>query len=50
MDDFTNDEIEVVADYLFKKICRLEEADLKDSRCYPLLLSFYRKLLKLKNK
>lgn len=43
--NFTKEEIEVVESYLFKKICRLEDADLKDSYCYPRLVSFRQKLL-----
>lgn len=43
--DFTDDEIEVISDYLLRKIMRLEEAHLEDSRCYPLLVSFRQKLL-----
>lgn len=41
----TDDEAEVLENYLFKKICRLEDAGLTDSHCYPLLCSMRRKLL-----
>lgn len=44
--DFTKDEIEVVSEYLERKIIRLEEAGLTDSKCYPLLYSFRKKLLR----
>lgn len=45
--DFTQDEMEVVEKYLFRKICKLEDSDLKDSYCYPRLTSFRTKLVKL---
>ena len=32
---FTEDEIEVVSDYLLRKMMRLEESGLADSYCYP---------------
>lgn len=41
----TKDEAEVLENYLFRKICRLEDAGLTDSHCYPLLCSMRRKLL-----
>lgn len=44
--EFTKEEIEVVSDYLLRKMMRLEEANLKDSKCYPLLASFRNKLLR----
>lgn len=43
---FTEEEIEVVSDYLLRKMMRLEESNLKDSRCYPLIASFRTKLLR----
>ena len=42
--ELTKEEAEVVSNYIFKKVCRLEDADLKDSYCYPRLYSTYRKL------
>ena len=42
--ELTKDEAEVISNYIFKKVCRLEDADLKDSYCYPRLYSAYRKL------
>lgn len=42
--ELTEEEAEVVGDYIFRKVCRLEDADLKDSYCYPRLYSVYRKL------
>lgn len=42
--ELTEEEAEVVSNYIFKKVCRLEDADLKDSYCYPRLYSAYRKL------
>ena len=40
----TEEEAEVVSNYIFKKVCRLEDANLKDSYCYPRLYSVYHKL------
>ena len=42
--ELTKDEAEVISNYIFRKVCRLEDADLKDSYCYPRLYSAYRKL------
>ena len=42
--ELTKEEAEVVSNYIFKKVCRLEDANLKDSYCYPRLYSAYRKL------
>ena len=42
--ELTEEEAEVISNYIFKKVCRLEDADLKDSYCYPRLYSAYRKL------
>lgn len=48
--ELTEEEAEVVSNYLFKKICRLEDANLKDSYCYPRLYSTYYKLSAALNK
>ena len=40
----TEEEAEVVSDYIFRKVCRLEDAKLEDSYCYPRLYGAYRKL------
>ena len=40
----TEEEAEVVSNYIFKKVCRLEDANLKESYCYPRLYSVYHKL------
>ena len=40
----TEEEAEVVSDYIFRKVCRLEDAKLEDSYCYPRLYSAYHKL------
>ena len=48
--ELTKDEAEVISNYIFKKVCRLEDADLKDSYCYPRLYSAYRKLSVALNK
>lgn len=42
--ELTKDEAEVISNYIFKKVCRLEDANLKDSYCYPRLYSVYHKL------
>lgn len=44
--ELTKDEAEVLEEYLFRKCCRLEDAGLTDSRCYPLLFSIRQKILK----
>ena len=48
--ELTKDEAEVISNYIFKKVCRLEDADLKDSYCYPRLYSAYHKLFAALNK
>ena len=42
--ELTEEEAEVISNYIFKKVCRLEDANLKDSYCYPRLYSAYHKL------
>ena len=42
--ELTKEEAEVISNYTFKKVCRLEDANLKDSYCYPRLYSVYHKL------
>ena len=42
--ELTKDEAEVISNYIFRKVCRLEDANLKDSYCYPRLYSAYHKL------
>ena len=42
--ELTEEEAEVIGNYIFKKVCRLEDANLKDSYCYPRLYSAYHKL------
>ena len=42
--ELTEEEAEVVSDYIFRKVCRLEDAKLEDSYCYPRLYSVYHKL------
>ena len=42
--ELTKDEAEVISNYIFKKVCKLEDANLKDSYCYPRLYSAYCKL------
>ena len=48
--ELTKEEAEVISNYIFKKVCRLEDANLKDSYCYPRLYSAYRKLSVALNK
>ena len=42
--ELTEEEAEVISNYILKKVCRLEDANLKDSYCYPRLYSAYHKL------
>ena len=46
----TEEEAKVVSDYIFRKVCKLEDAKLEDSYCYPRLYSAYRKLFAALNK
>ena len=46
----TEEEAKVVGDYIFRKVCRLEDAKLEDSYCYPRLYSAYHKLSAALNK
>ena len=46
----TEEEAKVVSDYIFRKVCRLEDAKLEDSYCYPRLYGAYRKLFAALNK
>ena len=46
----TEEEAEVVSDYVFRKVCRLEDAKLEDSYCYTRLYGAYRKLSVALNK
>ena len=48
--ELTEEEAEVVSDYIFRKVCRLEDAKLEDSYCYPRLYGAYRKLSVALNK
>ena len=48
--ELTKDEAEVISNYIFRKVCRLEDAKLEDSYCYPRLYSAYRKLSTALNK
>ena len=48
--ELTEEEAEVISNYIFKKVCRLEDANLKDSYCYPRLYSAYHKLAAAINK
>ena len=48
--ELTEEEAEVVGDYIFRKVCRLEDATLEDSYCYPRLYGAYRKLSAALNK
>ena len=48
--ELTDEEADVVGDYIFRKVCKLEDAKLEDSYCYPRLYSAYRKLSAALNK
>ena len=48
--ELTEEEAEVISHYIFKKVCRLEDAKLEDSYCYPRLYSAYHKLSAALNK
>ena len=48
--ELTEEEAEVVSDYIFRKVCRLEDAKLEDSYCYPRLYGAYHKLSAALNK
>ena len=48
--ELDEEDAEVISNYLFKKVCRLEDANLKDSYCYPRLYSAYHKLSAALNK
>lgn len=48
--ELTEEEAKVVGDYIFRKVCRLEDAKLEDSYCYPRLYSAYHKLFAALNK
>lgn len=40
----SDEEAEVLDSYVFKKLIRLKESGLEDSKCYPLLLMIHAKL------
>ena len=42
----TKEEAEVVDNYIFRKMCRLEDANLTESFCYPRLANAHRKIQK----
>ncbi len=42
--ELSKEEAEVLRNYVFRKVCRLEDAKLEDSYCYPRLYSAHRKL------
>ena len=48
--ELTEEEAEVAGDYVFRKVCKLEDAKLEDSYCYPRLYSAYHKLFAALNK
>ena len=43
--ELTDEEVEVLETYLFRKVCKLEEAGLTDSKCFIVLSSIRRKLV-----
>lgn len=44
----TKEEAEVLSNYLERKLYKLEQSGLTDSRCYPLLYSVHRKIVNAK--
>lgn len=44
--EMTKEEAQILSDYLFKRLMRLEEAGLKDSTCYKVFYKLRQKLLK----
>ena len=48
--ELTEEEAEVLTNYLERKLYRLEEAGLTDSYCYPRLYQIKRKISLQKNK
>ena len=42
----TEDEAEMLENYLFRKQINLENSNLTDAKCYPLICSIRKKLLK----
>jgi hypothetical protein len=46
--ELTEEEAEVVDNYIFRKMCRLEDANLMESFCYPRLASAHRKIQRAK--
>ena len=42
--ELTKEKAEVISNYIFRKVGRLEDAKLEDSYCYPRLYSAYHKL------
>ena len=42
--ELTEEEAEVVSNYVFRKICKLEDSKLEDSYCYLRLYSAYHKI------
>lgn len=44
--ELTKEEAEVVDNYIFRKMGRLEEAHLEESYCYPRLYAAHRKIQK----
>ena len=43
--ELTEEEAEVISNYIFRKVCRFEDAKLEDSYCCPRLYSTYHKLV-----
>lgn len=46
--ELTEEEAEVVDNYIFRKMCRLEDAHLEESFCYLRLASAHRKIQRAK--
>lgn len=43
--ELTEEEADVLDDYIFRKACRLSDAGLEDSKCYPNLMSVHHKIV-----
>ena len=48
--ELTEEEAEAISNYIFRKVCRLEDAKLEDSYCCSRLYSAYHKLSAALNK
>lgn len=47
--ELTDEEVEVLEGYIFRKMCNLENLDLTDCKCYKIFYSIRQKLTKEEN-